>query len=160
MALGQIGKPNLGLLETLQQLNELIDDLRGDNFTDHIEELKKKTDEFNASKAAADPAVLNLSVATQENNKSIIEVKQAIATLEGSKLELDRKLNNIGIEQKKVEQSRKDIEKRIFEADAELEQKAKALVLRENKVSERHKAAEALISEYTVKLANLKKITG
>lgn len=160
MALGQIGKPNIGLLDTLKELNDLVKSLHGKEFVEAINELKEKTNAFNEAKSQTEPLIHNLNSATRENEQSLVELKAERNALAGAKLDHDRQLVKIKAAQAAVDASKAENEAVLAAKTAEIEKRAAAVTARETKAANTHKQAEALIAEYQTKLADLKKITG
>lgn len=160
MALGQIGKPNNNLLDTLKELNDLVKSLHGKEFVDAINELKEKTNAFNESKAKTEPLIHALTDATRENEKSLDNLKAERNALVSAKSDHERQLVKIKAAQTAVDVSKQDLEKRIAVSEADLADKAHKVVVRETKANEKQKQADALIAEYQAKLTDLKKITG
>ena len=160
MALGQLGKPNNVLLDTLLQLNDLVKSLNGKDFIEKIEELQQKTDEYNKAKSTTEPLIHALSDATKDNEKTIADLKVERNLLASAKADSERNLSKIAKAQAEVDHSRKELEKKLADAEKELAVKSLAVVAREAKAVEKQKLADVLVKECQVKLEALKKITG
>lgn len=164
MALGQIGKPNLNLLDTLKELNDLVKSLHGKEFLDAIDELKVKTNAYNEAKSKNEPLIHTLNDATRENEKSLAELKAERNALSSAKHDHERLLLKIKAAQSavdaSVDASKLELEKRIAISESEVAEKSSKVTVREIKANEKQKQADALITEYQLKLTELKKITG
>lgn len=160
MALGQVGKPNGHLLETLLQLNDLVKSLSGHELPAHIDELKKHTESFNSAKASAEPMIHALKDAMAQNEQSTATNNASLKALAEAKLEHERHLIKIQKAQNAVDAAKSEHDKKIAISTAEIEQKAHTVSVREARANEKQKGAESLIAEYDKKLADLKKITG
>ena len=160
MALGQTGKLNHNLLDTLKELNDLVKALHGKEFVTAIDDLKDKTNAFNEAKSQTEPLIHNLNSATRENEQSLAELKAERNALLATKLDHDRQLVKIKAAQSAVDVAKQDLEKKIAVSEADIADKAHKVLVRETKANEKQKQADALIAEYQAKLTDLKKITG
>lgn len=160
MALGQIGKPNNALLDTLLQLNDLVASLRGKDLIDAIAELKEKTETYNKAKSETEPLIHALNDATKDNEKSLVDLKVERNLLSADKITHERQLQKIKAAQSAVDHDRAEVEKRVADAEAEIAKKSQAVAAREVKAEAAKKQADAVVAEYQAKLADLKKITG
>ena len=160
MALGQIGKLNNNLLDTLKELNDLVKSLHGKEFVDAIDELKEKTNAFNEAKGKTEPLIHQLNSATRENEQSLAELKAERNALATAKHDHERQIVKIKSAQSAVDNAKAENEAAIIAKNAEIEKKSATVAVRETKANDRQKQADTLISEYNTKLADLKKITG
>ena len=161
----QIKQPQL--LDTLQELNELVKGLLSPELTGVIDDLKQKTEvhkkaeeEADASVQANAASIMALEEVTAENEKYAALAKRQREALAAEKQENDKQLAKIAAEQEKLDNGKKDLERKHAASVTDLEQKSQAIALREKKVAERQLAVDALRTEYEDKLNKLKTIAG
>lgn len=160
MALGQVGKPNNILLDSLIQLSDIIKSLNGDELIKHIEELKNKTQEFNDAKNSAGPALIALQEKTAKHEAAFNAANAEKLILANVKAQNDAQLNHLGKLARDLEGKIQIHEASVLEKSREIQEKETRAADRERKAEEKYKLAEARVSEYEAKLADLKKITG
>lgn len=160
MALSSNGKLNTPLLDTLIQLSDLVKSLQGNDFLDHINELKEKTEALNVARASTEPQIHALNAAREDNVKAAAEAKAALQALAAARMDHEKQLKKIDNAKAQVESAKADLDRKSASSLAEIEQKSQSVSSREQKAVERQKAADAVVAEYSKKLTELKKITG
>ena len=166
MALNQQTK-NPVLLDTLLELNDLVQALVSGEIAVTIKDLKNQTEEHkkqaasaDASRSANEESIANLDKAAKEHDLAAGQARKQREALAAEKQENEKTLQKLQSSQSQLDASKREIEARA--EDVEKIQQAKALSIseRERKAEDRLKTADAIRVEYEKKLADLKKITG
>ena len=166
MALNQLIK-NPTLLESLQELNELVKALQSGELTEVLADIKAKTEKLKKAEQDADASgeansqsIAALEETTIENNQAAAAARKQREALAAEKQEADKQLQKILVAQNALDASRKDLESRTASTIADIEQKSQNLALREKKLADGIVATGAIRKEYEEKLNKLKTITG
>lgn len=164
MALGGIqkrGGPDL--LNTLQELNELVKFISGNNLDKIIADIRAETAIHDEAKAKSDAArvenektVADLKKANDDHHSYLVMSKNVRDELAVKKAENEKQIQKINTENSHIEAARKDLQAK---ADKN-EHRRKELIELEKSLLEAKKRAEELGKDYQAKLDALKSITG
>lgn len=160
MSVSKKSSPTFSLLETLTQMNELVQFLSGEGLVAHIGDLKEKTEAFNAAKTSVEPLISELNKVKKDSEDATETAKVEKDAMTAAKVDHDMRLKKMERAQMDIENSKKELEKRIAAFEASCAEKTNSLAARESKIAERQKQAEAMMQEYQEKISDLKRIAG
>lgn len=142
-------------LKDTNNLNDIVSTLRTERDT-----VKKQYDDLAALKVADDLTTKNLNDATAKNNQSVSDLEAATNDANVAKANSDAALNKAQLAQKSLAQSQSDFYEKVTAANSDLDQREKAVSVREDAAKKSQADADAMRQDYQDKLDNLKKLTG
>ncbi len=167
MALGKTSNVTPHLIDTLCELNSLIESLNSHEVKQAVAELKSKIDAHKdaensckAARSAHDETVLKLNQLTSANEKLSAELKRQQDALTADKKENDQKIEKIRSLKAAHDANVADWDKKTGALTEDLKKRSKDISDKEQKANDLHQEAHKVKTEYTQKLADLKKITG
>lgn len=154
------------LLSLLMELGNLVQSLSEGNYKKIISDIKAEKDKLNNEKkdlselmAQDAQKTKELSVATEENNKSISDLERLKLEANQAKAEADAQINKASIAKRELEDAQEVYNEKIKNDNAALSAREAAVSVREAAVKQGERENEMMRDELQTKLDNLKKIT-